>query len=270
MWKAVVLVAHFCLLSSCQRHKPYIDLPIMQLCNFPSTSSSDGAQIRGNGAQDTGTWSHTARSHCLCRGMVDGAVFWAAPIFRESFPSLESHTPREHHAVGLFKYTEVTKQARWQNGRRSRSDAGLGHRGYHRPSPTMGGGGRRSSHRLVAGGRATGGTCRQPTAQESSDPGGCQMGKAMEGMAAAIGGGGDALRGSFGCGEGCTWGRRDGKQRPRLGTRGRGGTHRPVATTDGVARRHRLPTCDLLVPDLQGCSPGGARKEGNEKSFYLW
>jgi len=45
VWKAVVLVAHFCLLSSCRRHTPYIDLPIMQLCIFPSTSSSDGAQI---------------------------------------------------------------------------------------------------------------------------------------------------------------------------------------------------------------------------------
>ena len=92
----------------------------------------------------------------------------------------------------------------------------------------------------------------------------------MESMAAASGGGGDALHGSFGCGEGCKWGRREGEKRPRLGTRGRGGTHRQVATTGRVARRHRLPTCDMLVSDLQGSSPGGARKESSEKSFYLW
>jgi len=45
-------------------------------------------------------------------------VFWGAPISRESFPRPESHTPREHHAVGLLKCTEVTKRARWQNRRR--------------------------------------------------------------------------------------------------------------------------------------------------------
>ena len=151
-----------------------------------------------------------------------------------------------------------------------RSDAGIGHIGYHRPPPTLGGGGRRSRHRLVAAGRPPGGTCRHPAVQGSADPGGSRMSKAMAGMAAASGGGGDALHGSFGCGEGCTWGRRDGEKRPRLGTRGRGGTHRQVATTGGVARRHRLPTCVLLVSDLQGCSPGGARIESSETSFYLW
>jgi len=69
-------------------------------------------------AQDAGTWQLTALTHCLCRGMVDGAEIWGAPICRQSVSSLVSHIPWEHHAVGLSKYTKVTKQARWQNRRR--------------------------------------------------------------------------------------------------------------------------------------------------------
>jgi len=52
--------------------------------------------------------------------MIDGAVVCGAPISRQSFSCLESHIFREHHAVGLSKYTEVTKQARGQNRRRAR------------------------------------------------------------------------------------------------------------------------------------------------------
>jgi len=70
-------------------------------------------------AQDAGSWPHTALAHCLCLGMVDGAVVCGAPISRQFFSSLKSHIPREHHAVGLLKYTEVTKQARGQNRRRA-------------------------------------------------------------------------------------------------------------------------------------------------------
>jgi len=81
----------------------------------------------------------------------------------------------------------------------------------------------------------------------------------MAGMKAASGGGGDALHGSFGCCVGVTWGMRDGGKIPRFGPRGRGGTHRKVATTGWVARLYRLLTCDLLVSDLPGCSLGGAR-----------
>jgi len=87
--------------------------------SVPSPVCSDLSQIGRKVAQDAGTWPDTAPSHCLCLRMVDGAVICGAPIFRQSFSSLESHIPREHHAVGRSKYTEVTKQARGQNRRRS-------------------------------------------------------------------------------------------------------------------------------------------------------
>jgi len=85
---------------------------------LPSTVCSDWSRIGRKVAQDAGTWPHTALAHCLCLGMVDGAVVCGSPISRQSFSSLESHIPRTHHAVGLLKYTEVTKQARGQNRRR--------------------------------------------------------------------------------------------------------------------------------------------------------